>query len=450
MTKQEVLKKLLIKPKKLVLSEGEYSHDRNYPVYTNADTNMNYLLSLADFSNTPETVWYDTDQYVLSIGETEPEIPEYEFNDDEEYVLNINQNSILIVGKTIEGMLLGLKAFIRMSSELETMPQMNIRDYPNIHFRAVHTCMFKPNDGTDKEESNPEYIKKMMTTAALCGYNHIFIEFWGMFPYSLPYAHWPNAYSIEEIKDLVDFAFDKVHIRPLPQQNLTSHAAWSRLISRQHCVLDQRPDMADMYIAGGWCFATENPKTQEFLKLVMDELIAVFRNPPYFHTGCDKAFGFGSTEEDRRMSADVLLAKHLSSLNSYLSVRNIKMVMWGDMLYCSMDALYWKCREEIVDMLPKNILINVWTHDNPSKNWQDPGFFEKKGFETIYSPFLNEVGAESMIEICKERRSHGILQTTWHKPQTAVPTVVFSGALMWCGKKPADELKTNFAEKWYR
>ena len=150
------------------------------------------------------------------------------------------------------------------------------------------------------------------------------------------------------------------------------------------------------------------------------------------------------------MSADILFAKHVSFLNSYLSEKNVRMVMWGDMLYSSMDALYWKCNEKTADFLPKNILINIWTHNNPGKNWQDAAFFEDKGFETVYSPFINEESIESMVDVCHRRASHGMVQTTWHKPQTAVPFVILSGALQWCGKRPEEDVRSNFAEKWYK
>ena len=450
MTKTELLSKLLIAPKELELLGGDYKHNKNAEIYTNADVDMSYLLELADFDGKAEKIDLDTDYSVLMIGDKFDEIGDIDFFDDEEYYLEIGENSIIIVGATVGAMLLGLKAFIRMKEEVEVLPQMQINDYPDIPFRAVHTCVFRPDDGSEKEESHPDYIKKMMKTAALSGYNHIFIEFWGMFPYSLPYAHWPNAYTKEQIEDLISYAIDKLHITPIPAQNLTSHAGWSRIITRQHTVLDQRPDLADMYIPGGWCFATENPKTQQFIMQLIDELVEMFRNPPYVHCCCDKAFGFGSTEEDRRTNADILFAKHISFLNSYLSQKNIKMVMWADMLYCSMDALYWKCNEGTADMLPKNILLNLWTHDNPGNKWLDPEYFEEKGFETVYSPFLNEVGTENMIKICKERGSPGIVQTTWHKPQTAVPCVVLSGALQWCGKKPQDDVRNNFASKWYK
>ena len=450
MNKQDVLSRLLICPKELILGKGTYEHSATSCIKTSLDTDIAYLLELAGFVNTAERVFFDVgDTVVLAIGEVGDIDKQYSFTHSEEYYMEVREKGVLIAAASEDGVLGGLKAFIRMSNELDVMPQMTIRDYPDVSFRAVHTCVFKPDDGTDKEESHPEYIKKMMRTAALCGYNYVFVEFWGMFPYSLDYAHWPNAYTKEQIEDLVSYAYDKLHITPLPAQNLTSHAGWSRIVTRQHTVLDQRPDLEDMYIPGGWCFATENPKTKEFIRLLIDELCDTFRNPPYLHCCCDKCFGFGSTEEDRTVSADILFAKHVSFLNTYLSHKNVRMVMWGDMLYSSMDALYFKCDPRTADMLPKNILINIWTHNNPGKNWQDAAFFEERGFETVYSPFINEESIESMVDVCRNRGSHGMVQTTWHRPQTAVPYVVLTGALQWCGKRPEEADREAFVSKWY-
>ncbi|MBQ7033705.1 MAG: family 20 glycosylhydrolase [Clostridia bacterium] len=449
MHKKEVLSKMIIKPKTLTVQGGTYAFDANAEILTNSDMDMSYLLTLAGYKNNAKMQDADVKNYILAIGCAMKDTG-HTFVNDEEFFMEIGESTVLIVGKTVSGMLLGLKALIRMQNEFEALPQMTVMDYPDIPFRSVHTCIFRPDDGSDKEESHPDYIKKMMKTAALLGYNHIFIEFWGMFPYSLDYAHWPNAYTKEQIQDMVAYAIDDLHITPLPAQNLTSHAGWSRIVTRQHTVLDQRPDLSDMYIPGGWCFATESPKTQAFLKTLMDELIEMFRNPPYLHCCCDKCFGFGSTEADRTMSADVLFAKHISFLNTYLREKDVRMVMWGDMLYASMDALYWKCDEKTADFIPKNILINIWTHNDPGRKWQDAAFFENKGFETVYSPFMNEKSIESMIALCHERKSHGMVQTTWHRPQSAVPYVILSGALQWCGTKPEKALIADYAQKWYK
>ncbi len=448
MTKNELLSKLLIKPKHLELTDGTCTVAKDAPVCTNATADISYLLQLAG-CNTATTPLDDVVGYALQIGDAAA-IPADTFENDEEYVLRTTAATVVITAKTEAGLLLGLKALIRMKEELGTLPCMTVRDFPDIPFRAVHTCTFRPDDGSEKENTSPDDIKRMIKTAALCGYNHIFVEFWGMFPYSLPYAHWPNAWTKEQVLDMVSFAMDKMHIRPLPAQNLTSHAGWSRIITRQHTVLDQRPDLADMYIPGGWCFATENPKTKEFIKLLIDELCEAFRNPPYMHACCDKAFGFGSTEEDRTMSADILFAKHVSFLNSYLREKDVRMLMWGDMLYSSMDALYWKCDEKTADHLPKNILINIWTHNDPGRKWQDVNYFEDKGFETVYSPFMNEVSITNMIALCREQKSHGIVQTTWHRPQSACPYVILSGALQWCGQTPDKALVDNFKNTWYK
>lgn len=446
------MSEFIIKPKYIKKGDGVHKFNVSMPIFTNSSADISYLLNLAGYTKNAVIKSFKNcgDMFVLSIGKSDIDNIYYVFTKPEEYYMKINTDSIVIAGLSEDAMIQGLKALIRLIHSDNDIPAAEISDYPDISFRAVHTCMFRPDDGTEKEETSPEYVKKMITTAALCGYNYIFIEFWGMFPFSLDYAHWQCAYTKAEIEDLVSFAADKMHICPLPAQNLTSHAAWSRITSRKHTVLDQRPDLADMYIPGGWCFATENPKTQAFIKTVIDEMLVMFRNPPYMHTGCDKAFGFGSTEEDRTSSADMLFVKHLSFLNSYLRQKDVRMVMWGDMLYSSMDALYWKCDEKTADYLPKNILINIWTHNDPGKKWQDAEYFEKKGFETVYSPFINYKSIESMVSVCRERKSYGIVQTTWHKPQTAVPYVIFSGVLQYCGTAPDTDAVEKFAEKWYK
>ena len=84
--------------------------------------------------------------------------------------------------------------------------------------------------------------------------------------------------------------------------------------------------------------------------------------------------------------------------------------------------------------------MNVWTHNDIGETkWQDVPFFEDKGFETVYSPFLDKKGAKNMIEQCIENGSLGIVQTTWHRPELALPTVVYSGAYMWTGCEPTEE-----------
>ena len=362
----------------------------------------------------------------------------------DETVIRISEEGIAVIGSSEDAVSNGVKMLIdmkRIAPRQGEWPTGEFRYTPKMAFRGVHFCIFKPNDGTEKDDTTPEDIRRRVRLAALCGYNYVFFEFWGMFPYEKrEYAHWPNAWSRDEVEKLISFVIDDLHMIPVPVQNLTSHAGWSRITSRQHVVLDRRPDLSDMWIPGGWCFATTRADTKAYLTDIIDDLVKTFRTPPFLHCSCDKCFGFGSTEEERTVSADELFVNHINFLHDTLKARGVRMAMWSDMLYSSLDVKYWKCDPSVADRLPKDILMNVWTHkDIGEMKWADVPFFEDKGYDTVYSPFLDRTGAKNMIEQCLENGSLGILQTTWHRPELALPTVVFSGAYMWSTSELREE-----------
>ena len=363
---------------------------------------------------------------------------------ENETVVRISETGLAVVGKSADAVSNGVKMLIDMKRVAPCAGEYPIGEFrytPKMKFRGAHLCIFKPNDGTVKDDTTVADIRRRTELLALCGYNYVFYEFWGMFPYSKrEYAHWPNAWSRADVEKLISFVIDDLHMTPVPVQNLTSHAGWSRITSRQHVVLDQRPDLADMWIPGGWCFATTREDTKAYLRDIIDDLVTTFRNPPILHCSCDKCFGFGSTEEERVQPADELFINHINFLHDELKQRGVRMAMWSDMLYSSLDVKYWKCDVSVASRLPRDILMNVWTHNDIGEcRWEDVPFFEDKGYETIYSPFLGKSGAKNMIEQCMKNGSLGVLQTTWHRPELALPTVVYSGAYMWSGKEPEEK-----------
>ena len=359
------------------------------------------------------------------------------FASEEAYSMSILPGGVTIAANTAAGLSMGVKALWRLLSKSNSLECARIDDEPAISFRAVHLCVFPKYDGTQKEDTSPAALRNMINQAAFWGYNRVFIEFWGCYPYQKhPYACWPDTeYSPAIVTEILSECMDGLHMIALPVQNLTSHAGWSRISSRKHVVLDQRPDLASMWIPGGWCFATENPDTRAFLKDIMDELIAAYRTPPLFHVSTDKCFGFGSSEADRIYDADRLFVRHLNFLHDALAERGCRMMMWADMLYGALDSKFWKAAPDVVDQLPRDILMNVWTHNDVGICWPDVDFFQGKGYETVYSPFINEDSIRNMISMCQRKHSLGIVQTTWFCPQTAIPYVRLSGKLQWEGKE---------------
>ncbi len=417
-------------------------------LYTNAPegTSFTYLLSLAGIQ--AASVRYDEHESETPLFLVLGEMPEkldlaVPYEDEEAYALESTERSVCIAANTVAGLAHGVKLLVRLYKEGMAGEGYTVCDRPDVRFRGVHMCIFNPDDGTEKDETTPADVRRRVIVAALSGYNHIFLEFWGMFPYRRqPDAKWPKAWTWEEATGLINFILDDLHMIPCPTQNLTSHAGWSRLVSRQHVMLDQHPERAGLYIQGGWCFTTEKEETKAFLRDIIDDLVEAYRNPPFVHCSCDKAFGFGSSEEDRTHPADVLFVNHMCFLNDYISQKGSRMVMWSDSLYSSMDVLMWKCQPATANLLPKNILMNIWTHNDPGSYWNDIEFFEDKGFQTVYSPFFNRAGARSMVKLCKQHGSLGIMQTTWHRPELAMPTVIFSGGAQWgdCDQADSDEL----------
>ena len=437
----------LPQPKKIVLNGKKCHVQGSTKISTNVidSINFDYLFSLAGFFFTKkeDIITEDLSVKYLIIGN----IPEHinlkpDNSGEEAYALETSEDTIIIAANTEKGLALGVKLIVRLNKYSLLSEGLYVQDYPDVDFRGVHMCLFRPNDGTEKEDTDLESVRRRLIVASLANYNYVFLEFWGMFPYKKqPFAKWPEAYTWDEVQSLVDFVLYDLHMIPCPIQNMTSHAAWSRLSSRQHVMLDQHPEKKNLYIQGGWCFATEREETKAFLRDVMDDLIEMFHNPPLFHCSCDKCFGFGSEEEDRTKPADVLFVRHISFLHDYLASKGVRMVMWSDMLYSSMDTMIWKCAPSTTDFLPKDILINIWTHNDPGNYWNDIDFFESKGFQTIYSPFFNKAGAGSMVKLCKQHHSLGILQTTWHKPETALNTIAYTGGIQWgdVSGKPDEE-----------
>jgi len=447
-----VFEKILPIPRKITCCGGTFSLPEAPEVFANFDASgdYHYLLGLMHAAPAATKEAGSGHMLRLAIGEDSFDVlpvPTHK----EGYTLDLKETGAQLCAITKEGLAYGLKTLLKLLALGEEIPCARITDEPALSARWVHMCIFNPDDGTEKDDTSFEAVKKRIHAAAMAGYNAVFLEFWGMFPNPRrPYASWPKAYTMEQVKALVSLIRDDLYMDAYPCQNLSSHAGWSRIISRQHVVLDQRPDLQDMWIPGGWCFATENPDTKAYLQDIMEELILAFRQPKFFHISSDKAFGFGSTEADRTRPADVLFVSHITWLNSFLQERGITPIMWNDMIYSCTDSLFWKMDPSMADQLPRNILMNVWTHNDPGEYWPDPLFFEEKGFRTVYSPFMHEGSIRNMIAISKRNKTFGLVQTTWHRPASALPYVLFSGALQWGDTEPEKPVIEEALAIWHR
>ena len=311
------------------------------------------------------------------------------------------------------------------------LPKLTTKDRPHLAFRAVHLCCFP--------ETRIQQIERAIRLAALLKFNYAIIEPWGMYKSERhPWWPWPNAYLTKsEVKRLVAVGKD-IGITLIPQINCYGHASSSRGCTIKHAVLDLHPEYEPLFepaplkaVHGssdwdGWSWCISNPETQRVLRELIAEMHENFDNPPFFHIGCDEAFGAQSCPACVKHPKDELLLKHISGIAEFIRSRGAQAMMWHDMLLDAGDPR-WKefikfgSKEtaSILDKLPKDIIICDWQYcdtikDKGGKTWPTMTYFAEKGFSVAGCPFTNYKVMKSMSDHIVNIGGFGFVETTWH------------------------------------
>lgn len=301
------------------------------------------------------------------------------------------------------------------------LPQCTIFDEPALGFRGIHFTWLP--------EISYEEMEKQLRLAAYFKYNHVVIEPWGIYPYkSHPGFCFADMHiRREDMKQLIDLAYE-LSITPIPQITLLGHASFARIGAGKHAVLDSHSEYASLMEPDGWAWCITNPATRRILSDLVEELHSAFRNPPYFHIGCDEAFNLATCASCRKHPLDKLILDHIVHFHDLLAKRGAKTIMWHDMLI-SRDDPRWAgytanglTEEECAKLrkkLPKDILVCDWQYGCPVENskveWPTSLFFKNEGFTTLVSPWLNEAGCKSLARFAARNNLFGLITTTWHK-----------------------------------
>ena len=133
--------------------------------------------------------------------------------------------------------------------------------------------------------------------------------------------------SQETVKEICAYARSR-GLEPIPEVPSLSHADY--LIAGR-AELAERPE--DPYPD---TYCPQNPKCYEILFDVMDEVIEVFK-PRVMHIGHDEWYVGGSCPLCKGKKTAELYAEDIKKIHKYLADRNIRTMMWGEMLLNSYD-----------------------------------------------------------------------------------------------------------------
>lgn len=410
--KQTILNKLIPQPMQLTVQDGMHRYNAN-----------SVFIIATDLPDAKDITGKLLKQYFQIL----PELQQTAADPDvagEDCKLIISETEIRIAAASADGLRNALKTLRQLAEahhDCNTVfPCVTITDSPAMTFRGIHLCAFPEVSLTE--------LEKNIRLAAYHKFNYAVIEFWGTFPFqSHPELSWQDKqYDRAELQRIVEQAKDW-GITLIPQFNILGHATNSRAISGKFATLYSNPELEHLFDPSGWCWCLSNPVTRQVLTDVVLELHDFFRNPPYFHIGCDEAEDVASCLYCKQKNFKDLFADHINWFHTLLTERNCRLIMWHDMLvrrddprwtgfvasgkHLELDGFYQE--------LPNDILIADWQYgiappDKRAAGWPVSDFFRSKGFETVMCPWDSEPDMESMAAYTQQVGNRGMLITTWH------------------------------------
>ena len=332
-----------------------------------------------------------------------------------------------------------------LESHLEfTLPEVDIQDWPAIPFRGLHLCVFP--------ETTPLILEKAIRLAAFFKFTHVVLEFWGMLRLqALKELSWPEAWSKSEAGKLIAIARE-MGLEIIPMFNCWGHAAASRMSCGRHVVLNQNPRLTPLFEPDGWTWCLTNPRAQQLIRRVCDELIEFAGPGQYFHIGCDEAYSHATCDRCRQTDRVKLFADHVNHVDTHLGKLGRRAIMWGDSL---LERAKWPKPFEAngspalpthlaLDFLSRRIVIADWHYDVTEGDVPTLAHFRGRGFDTLACPMRQLANVRTLARAAVANHG-GLLVTTWDELSQSIPQLAYSAACAWTQDSAAvtERLKTG-------
>jgi hexosaminidase len=371
----------------------------------------------------------------LSNGEKLPE-------SEEGYLLELNDNGVLIQARTQKGLFYGcqtLEQLMEDSHDFNTrIPCLKITDYPSIAYRAVHF-------DTKHHLGRTEYYYRAIDKLARYKINAVIWEIEDKLRYTRrPEIGAANAISKQEMAAICRYAQERnVEISPLVQG--LGHAGF---ILKHHWELRENP-------ASDWEFCPSNPKTYELQFDLYEDAIEAMPYGRYLHVGGDEITAIGIDERCQATgkSAFELQMIWLQKVCDFAIKHNRIPIFWDDMplkeggIYETIKGndtgaeldKKWNTKklDEAIDLFPKECVYMRWNYNDATKpahvrliNW-----YHSKGFMVMGAtaastgePFLprensNVANIRGFSKLVADNKLEGILSTTWDDGSPHLETV---------------------------
>jgi hypothetical protein len=367
-------KSLLRHPTKLKLPPEMLAHVISQPLITQvaldmltADLARTYGRLVRQEPRRPQN--YKPAILILAPGYQEPILPS-EVTDrlpllrPEGYVLHAGPEEIVLAALDEAGMRYGaltLKQILRdgsPSAEEAAAPGVTILDWPTLPIRAVSLGLPTarwgyPNDAPVTVDFFLDFLQRTVVDQKI---NWVGLEvLQGMKFDRHPEINGPSAWTKDEVRQVVAFLRNN-GVEVFPLVNSLGHANW---------LVIPMPQLREDGDTNTLC--TRHPDVRRVLTDVYDEIIAVFE-PRVFHFGLDEIrWQTLNVPEEKRcprcagLDKRDLFVEHVRWLHQFADSRNLRMLMWADMILPEHNGGAPFYLADTVDKLPQEIVLCDWS-----------------------------------------------------------------------------------------
>ncbi len=340
---------------------------------------------------------------------------------DEYYELLTTPEKTVIRANRPSGLMYGIQTMRQLLWQDPAAPGVicaDIKDWPSLAMRGVH-CF----SGKDAAALQCKFAKDIWSAGK---FNYIVYECGYVKWDSTPLAHSDKLGMDKADAVTVAEAMRANYLEPIPLIQSLGHIDWlnRNVLDKSAPAGAHTPRAYGEYMAAGSTYATclnpLNRDGQKLLEKVYDEAIEIF-HPKYFHLGFDECFAaLEGLAKSSGISPEKLFIKQLLDLQNYLKQKNIRTMIWGDILLSDKEGPDYthapssKAAEEMRQAIPKDIIIADWHYGNfkPGK-YVDIDVLQNAGFEVLGSSAYFPENIIWFTRALKQKQSQGYLITTW-------------------------------------
>jgi hexosaminidase len=264
------------------------------------------------------------------------------------YKLTVDGGAIRITGNTEQGLFYGVQTLVQLmkrdAAGRVMVPKGTIEDWPKLELRFLHW-------DTKHHQDRMENIKRLLDWSARFKANMIGFELEDKFAYrSHPEIGAPGAFTPAQMQEIVNYGLER-YIQVVPQVQAPAHMGY---------VL-KHPEFANVK-ADGNNYQSDmcNPKTNELIFSMFDDLIKATKGVNYFFASTDEVYyaGLGGMCKEPYNPANRSLkwVEFATQARDFLHARGRRMLAWVE--YPLLPPDVEKLPPDIIDAIvgnPENI-----------------------------------------------------------------------------------------------